>query len=232
MNESAQLQGTVSVKPAVYTALQLDFNYEALSARIGPQPYLLGVAAGGACASASQPAGGASGSQENHILSADLDWGVELRAEALMLGKIVGNSYRKRVMDDKHIWFRDLAPGGSNALVASVERVGPAVAGKRTEHRVRMPTCYPYTNRVTYQVNWTGGATPAPVPPGKSSACSLDAAKSGGTCTFNPAEEVTIGLVWPTPGSWSLSVVPVKDAHDRVFMPVPPSTRLDVNVEP
>ncbi len=229
-NESAQIEGTVTVKPAIYTALQLDFNYEALSARVGPQPYLLGMASGCAAAAGSQTAGGASTSQENHVLSADLDWGVELRAEALVLGKIVGNSYRQELMAKKHLWFRDVAPGGSNALVAMVESTGPPVAGQPTNHKVRMPTCYPYTNRVTYQVNWTGGATPAPAPAGRPSACSWNAAQGNGTCTSSPAQEFVISLVWPNPGNYALTVVPVKDAHDRVFTPAPQPTRVSVTV--
>lgn len=234
-NQSAKIEGTVSVKPAVYTALQLDFNYEALSARVGPQPYLLGVASGCAAAAGSQTAGGASTIAENHVLSADLDWGVELRAEALVLGKIVGNSFRTKVMNDKHLWFRDLAPGGSNALMASVVSAGPAVAGKPTDHKVKMPTCYPYTSRVTYEVSWTGGATPAPEPargPARSPACTWKPAGGGGTCTFNPAQEFAISLVWPAAGTHTLTVVPLKDAHDRVFTPAPKATQVIVSVVP
>jgi len=231
-NESAQIQGTVSVKPAIYTALQLDFNYEALSARAGPQPYLLGTAAGCAAAAGSQTAGGASSSQENHVLSADLDWGLELRAEALVLGKIVGNSYRTRLMDDKHLWFRDMAPGGSNALVAIVQSAGPAAAGKRADHTVRMPSCYPYTNRVKYQVSWTGGATPAPEAAGKSPVCSWNAAQGSGTCSFAPKNDLVIGLVWPAAGNYTLTVTPVGDVHDRVFAPAPKPTQLNVSVVP
>ncbi len=232
-NESAQIQGTVSVQPAIYTALQLDFNYEALSARVGPQPYLLGVASGCAAAAGAQTAGGASTIEENHVLSADLDWGVELRAEALVLGKIVGNSYRTQLMnpEHKHLWFRDLAPGGSNALVASVQSVGPARVGMRTDHKVTMPSCYPYNSRVKYQVSWTGGATPAP-DAGRSTACTWLPAQSKGTCTFDPSKEFVISLIWPTAGSYSLTVVPVGDAHDRVFMPAPKPTQLKVSVAP
>ncbi|MGH7429407.1 MAG: hypothetical protein ACREJ4_13785, partial [Candidatus Methylomirabilaceae bacterium] len=230
-NESAQIEGTVSVKPAIYTALELNFNYEALSARAGPQPYLLGVASGCAAAAGSQTAGGASTSHENHVLSADLDWGVELRAEALVLDKIVGNSYRANLMDEKHLWFRDMAPGGSNALVATVESAGPAVAGQRADHKVKMPSCYPYTSRMKYQVSWTGGATPAP-DPAKGAACSWQAAQSKGTCTFDPTKEFVISLVWPTPGNWSLTVVPVGDTHDRVFTPGPKPTQVTVTVVP
>ncbi len=231
-NESAQIQGTVSVKPAIYTALELNFNYEALSARVGPQPYLLGTAAGCAAAAGSQTVGGASSVQENHVLSADLDWGVELRAEALVLDKIVGNSYRTKVMDDKHLWFRDLAPGGSNALVAEVVSAGPALAGKPANHRVKMPSCYPYTNRVKYQVSWTGGAAPVPELPGKSPACSWKPAESTGTCTFNPAQEFVISLAWPAAGNYTLTVTPVGDVHDRVFTPAPKQTQVNVTVVP
>ncbi len=234
-SESAQIEGTVSVKPAIYVALELNLNYEALSARAGPQPYLLGTASGCAAVAGSQTAGGASTVQENHVLSADLDWGLELRAEALVMGKIVGNSYRTPLMADKHLWFRDMAPGGSNALMATVESAGPAVAGRPTNHKVRMPTCYPYPNRVKYQVTWTGGAVPAPAPAGgaaRSPVCSFEATQSKGTCTFDPKQEFVISLVWPTPGNWSLSVAPVGDTHDRVFTPAPPVTRLDVTVVP
>jgi len=233
-NQSVQIEGTVSVKPAVYTALQLDFNYEALSARVGPQPYLLGVASGCAAAAGSQTAGGASTVEENHVLSADLDWGLELRAEALVLGKIVGNSYRTKLMNDKHLWFRDMAPGGSNALVAQVQSAGPAVAGKRADHRVKMPSCYPYTSRVKYQVSWTGGATPAPeaAGTGRSPACSWDAAQRSGTCSFAPKNDLVISLVWPAAGNYTLTVTPVADAHDRVFTPSPKPTLVSVTVAP
>lgn len=230
-NESAQIEGTVTVKPAIYTALQLDFNYEALSARAGPQPYLVGEAAGCAAVAGSQTVGGASTSQENHVLSADLDWGVELRAEALVLGKIVGNSFRTSLMKERHLWFRDLAPGGSNALVAGVVSAGPAVAGKPAGHQVRMPTCYPYPNRVKYQVSWTGGAVPM-ADQGRNDPCSWQADQSKGVCTFDPAKEFGFNLVWPTPGTYSLTVVPVGDSHDRVFAPAPKPTQLNVTVVP
>lgn len=233
-NESAQIQGTVSVKPAIYTALELNFNYEVLTARVGPQPYLLGVASGCAAAAGSQTAGGASTIQENHILSADLDWGVELRADALVMGKYVGDSYRTQVMKEKHLWFRDMAPGGSNALVAEVLSAGPAVVGQRADHRVKMPSCYPYTSRVKYQVSWTGGATPVPeaAGTGRSPACSWDAAQFKGTCTFVPKQEFVISLVWPTAGNHTLTVTPVGDVHDRVFTPAPKPTQVSVNVSP
>lgn len=224
-NESAQIQGTVTVKPAIYTALQLDFNYEALSARVGPQPYLLGEASGCAAAAATQTVGGAANSQENHVLSADLDWGVELRAEALVLGKIVGNSYRTRLMNDKHLWFRDLAPGGSNALVAVAESTGPQAAAKPAGFRIRMPSCYPYPDPVEYRLTWTGNAAPQPRP-----GCQWQ--PGAGTCRFDPAKDLVIGLTWPAPGAYSLTVVAVGDDHKRTFAPAPAPAPVSVNVVP
>ncbi len=226
-NESAQIQGTVTVKPALFTALQLDFNYEALSARIGPQPYLTGEAAGCAAAAGSQSGGGASAVRENHVVSADLDWGVELRAEALVLGKVVGSPYVRRVMADKHIWFRDLAPGGSTALVAVAESTGQATVGKPAGYSVRMPSCYPYPDRVEYAVAWTGNAAPAP-----RAGCVWQAGAGRGRCKAAPLQDLNILLTWPTAGSYSLTVVPVGDAHDRIFAPAPPPTTLEVTVLP
>ncbi len=215
----------MSVKPAIYTALQLDFNYEALSARAGPQPYLLGVASGCAAAAGSQETGGPSSGGENHVLSADLDWGVELRAEALVLGKVVGNSYVTKLMADKHLWFRDLAPGGSNALVAVAESTGQAGAGKPAVYRVRMPSCYPYPDDVRYAVAWTGNAIPQPRP-----GCSWSAGQ--GSCRFDPAKDLLISLTWPAAGSYALTVTAVGDVHNRVFAPASPAAQIAVSVVP
>jgi hypothetical protein len=225
MTEGAQIEGTVSVKPAVYTALQLNFNYEALSARAGPQPYLLGTAAGCAAVGGTQTAGAGGTSSENHALTADLDWGVELRAEALMLRKVIGTPYVRRLMDDRHIWFRDMAPGGSNALVPIAEGSGPAVAAQPATYRLRMPSCYPYRERVEYRVTWTGNATPAP-----RNGCQWQAGR--GTCRLDPAREEPILLTWPAAGNYSVTVAAVGDGHDREFTPTPRPVTLNVTVSP
>jgi len=74
-------------------------------------------------------------------------------------------------------------------------------------------------------------ARPGPGP-ARSEACSWEPARNRGTCSFDPAKEFVISLVWPTPGTWSLTVAPVRDSHDRVFTPAPTATRLEVNVVP
>ncbi|MGI8401233.1 MAG: hypothetical protein ACR2NS_06460, partial [Gemmatimonadaceae bacterium] len=223
VSESAEINGQVFVKPSIYTALQLDFDYDLLSARAGPQPYLLGMASGCIEGSAQQASNGTSTSEENHALTADLDWGVELRAEALVANKVVGKPWVPSLIA-RHLWFRDLAPGGSTALIANVQGASTAAAAMAASYRVKMPTCYPYTDRVLYQVSWTGGATPANNP-----ACQWQANRSG-TCQFDPTKDLLINLTWPSPGSWSLTVRPVSDEHHRTFSPAPQATQVPITV--
>jgi hypothetical protein len=222
--EGASIQGQVFVKPSIYTALQLDFDVDALTARVGPQPYLLGTASGCAAVAGAQTIGGGSSSQENHLLVGDLDWGVELRAEALVVRKVIGQPFIHSVTGDKHLWFRDLAPGGSNALVAEVNG-GAAIAGRAASYKVRLPSCYPFTNPVLYRLTWTGNATPT-----NASQCTWQAGQ--GTCTFDPTKDLVIGFTWPASGSYSLTVVAVSDDHHRVFAPAPAPTQITVTVAP
>ncbi len=63
--ESVQVEGKVSAKPGIYTALMFTLNVNVLSARLGPQPYLLGTAAGCGAATATQTNGGDSTGQQN-----------------------------------------------------------------------------------------------------------------------------------------------------------------------
>jgi hypothetical protein len=85
--ESVKMDGRIHVKPEVYAALQLDFDVELLTARAGPQPYLLGEIYGCAAAAATQSAGTTTNALQSYALTSDLDWGVELRAEALIAEK-------------------------------------------------------------------------------------------------------------------------------------------------
>lgn len=225
ISESAQIKGQVYVKPSVYIALQLDFDYDLLSARAGPQPYLLAMASGCGEASATQASNGQSTSEQNYALTADLDWGVELRAEALVADKIVGKPFKHSVTGDKHLWFSDLAPGGSTALIADVRSAAPAVAAKPALYTVKMPICYPYTNRMRYRVTWTGEATPA-----RTTACQWQA--NSGTCDFDPTQNLSFNLTWAAAGTQFLTVVPVSDDHERKFPSSAQPTRLEVTIAP
>lgn len=223
MTESAQIQGQVFVRPAVFTALQLDFDVDALTARAGPEPYLLGTASGCGAVTASQTVGGSSTSAENSLLAADLDWGVNLRAEALVARQVVGKPYIDSLTGNKHLWFRDLAPGGSTALIVAANGPTQAVVAKQAAYKVRMPSCYPYPNAVKYHVSWTGNATAA-----ANAACRWQS--NGGDCTFDPTKDLAFGLTWSTAGSYAVSVVATGDDHHRVFAPAPKSTQVAVTV--
>lgn len=222
-NESAQIEGQISVQPGIYAALQLSFDYNILQGRAGPQPYLLGVANGCAGVSATQ-SGGASSSTSSAALIADLDWGVKIRAEALAGGQRIGSRWEQRVMRDRHIWSRDLAPGGSSALVPTATGLAQVVASQPATVTLRMPACYPYTDKVQYRLTWTGGAAPAP-----HAACQWQAA--AGTCEFDPTKDLALRLTWPTAGTHGLSVRVVKDEH-RTFAPAPPPVQLTISVAP
>jgi hypothetical protein len=225
-SQGAQLEGRVTVKPAIYTALQLNFNYQALSARVGPQPYLLGVAEGCTGTVTTQVAGASAPvTQASQALTGDLDWGVELRAEALVLGKIVGDPYVKGVLSDRHLWFKDLAPGGSSAFVATIQSPATVTATKPALYRVRMPTCYPYTDKVKYRVTWTGSAVAA-APTG----CTWQAGR--GSCDFDPTRDLLLTLTWSAAGPQTLSINAIGDVHGRTFAPTPPATQVAVTVSP
>ena len=244
LSESAGIQGQVFVKPAIYTALELNVYFGALTARAGPQPYLLGSVSGCAEAAAQQTAGGGSRSHESHVLTADLDWGIELRAEALVGKEVVGDR-KIPGMENQHIWFSDLAPGGSTALVAVVEGTPQVVAGQSATYRVKMPSCYPYTDPVRYRVTWTGDATPSGSPaavttsPGRLTRIGRPAAATTpgcewqageGTCTFDPKQDLVFNLTWPTAGNWTLTVAVIGDDHRR-FEPEPKAAQLEITVD-
>lgn len=221
-SESAQIEGQLSAQPGIYAALQLSFDYNVLQGRAGPEPFLLGVANGCGAVSATQQSSGASSVATNHALTADLDWGINLRAEALAGGKRIGDRWETRVMKDRHIWFRDMAPGGSSALVAEVTGPAQTAVAQPTMVTVKMPTCYPYPDKVTYRVTWTGGATPA----GPSN-CQL----SSGTlsCVADPTQPLALSFRWPAAGAQSVSVQLMRDEH-RAFTPALAAGQLNISV--
>jgi hypothetical protein len=218
-NESAQIEGQVQVQPGIYTALQLSFDYNVLQGRAGPEPFLLGIANGCGAVSATQT-GGTSTTQTNAALTADLDWGIMLRAEALIAGQKVGDPWEDRAMQDRHLWFKDVAPGGSTALMPAVTGPAQGVAAQPVPIKVRMPSCYPYTDKVDYRVSWDGSGVPAP-----NAACDWQRR----TCSSEPGKDLTLSFTWPTAGAYSVSVQLVKDAH-RTFAPSPQPAKLNVTI--
>jgi hypothetical protein len=222
--ESVQIEGKVTAKPGIYTALMFTLNVNVLGARLGPQPFLEGTAVGCGAATATQTNGDQSAGDQNAALAADLDWGVDFRAEALVGGQVVGNSWRQNITRENHIWFKDLIPGGSSALHAALAGPAQAATGQPTAYKVSLPSCYPYDEDAKYRVTWTGNATPSSTP---AAACSWQAGR--GDCRADPARALDLRFAWPTEGSYALTAALIGDAH-RTFDPAPPAASLAVAV--
>jgi Cu/Ag efflux protein CusF len=238
--ESVQVQGRIHLRPAVYAAVQLDLDFDLLSARAGPEPYLYGEIYGCAAASGSQSTGGASTSQEYNALTADVDWGMDLRAEAFAGTDKIGE--KKWRLTGGHLLFKDLAH--SNALIPALAGTTQPPLGQPAAYNVKMPACYPYTDQMEYQVAWTGGATatglapPANPTPSPNKFQQLSAAAlvvkglQAGTgdppptctlqsgqaeCWTDPLKDMPFSLAWPAAGSYNLTITPMQDKHGRKF---------------
>jgi Cu/Ag efflux protein CusF len=250
--ESVTLEGRIHIKPAIYAALQLGLNYNLLNARAGPQPYLLGEVYGCGAATGAQSTAGTSSGEQFHALTADIDWGIEVRAEALAGGQKVAKK-TWNVMQ-QHIAFRDL--GNSTALRPSVAGTTQPSATQTTAFIMKMPTCYPYSDSMTYRVSWTGNASAPAATSGSKSRTAVPAATSGlktrtevpgkltgsapsncdigsgnGTCQGGPQSDTSLYLVWPAPGNYSLTVSPYEDKHGRRFS-ASSATQTNLNILP
>lgn len=241
--ESVKVDGRIHVKPSIYTALQLDFDVDLLSARVGPQPYLLGEIYGCAAASGAQNTSGQTSGQQSYALTADLDWGIDLLGEALVGNKRVGKEMRLTLKRPDHLYFADLAH--STALLPAIAEIGRPSPGKPAAFQLKMPACYPYPDQVEYQLKWTAGAAPVPANAGNKVArggfpvfangrsgapsnCNLQSGQ--GECWGDPFRDTAFDLVWPQPGTYSLAVAPVRDKHGRKFDP-PPVSQISVSVQ-
>jgi hypothetical protein len=245
--ESVQLNGRIHVVPAVYAALQLDFEVDALSVRAGPQPYLTGEIAGCYSASATQTTLGQNSAQQNFALTADVDWGLDLRADVLIVDKIQFQKKFRLVSQSppKHLYFKDLAH--STALIAAVQGSTQPAHGQPAAYMLSMPNCYPYADPVEYSVAWTGGATAANGTPDgpsrkvdapaikpvklslgetQSNSGKTSAADAGAACSLQagqadcwgvPSKATALNLTWPSAGNYSLTISPARDKHGRVF---------------
>ncbi len=247
--ESVKLNGSIQIKPAIYSALQLSLNYNLLSARAGPQPFLIGEVHGCAAALATQGAAGGATAEQSHALTADLDWGIELRAEAVAGGQQVAKNGKFRLLR-KHLYFKDLAQ--SSALISGVAGPPQAQVGQLAVFAMKMPPCYPYPDPIQYQVRWTGAAsgaasaqTAAMPARGLGSSASLPSRTTSGsvapsncvlqagqgTCSGAPLSSTSINLAWPVAGDYSVTVAPIDDRHGRRF-DASRVTQVTVRVQP
>jgi hypothetical protein len=220
--KNAEIKGQVTVTPAVYAALQFDFDFDALSVRAGPKPALIAQVNGCAYAGQQTASGAPSISQNSQCLVADLDWKTDFVAQILVAGKSVA-SQTNALVGARHIAFYDLLPGGSTALIAAVTQAPNTASGQPVQFNVQMPQCYPYADKIQYQVAWTGGGSGVPDP----AACTWNNAAGTGVCFADPTKKLAIGFQWPA-GNHSLSVALVHDAHPRDFNVTPNTVSVNV----
>ena len=185
-----------------------------------------------------QSSSGSSTGTESHGLTVDLDWGIDLRAEALGGGQKLGE-IKRTILGPQHLYFKDLI--NSTSLVAAVSGPVQVAAGHGAPYMVSLPSCYPYKEQVLYRITWTGNASPnASTPAGGIHAASTLGASSLGTgCTFtssqadcwvDPTKPIMMTLTWPSPGSYTVAAKIVKDKHERAFTPATP-TQVHVTVQ-
>ena len=244
--QNVVVKGAVHVQPAIYTALQLSLNFEALAGRAGPQPFLLGEVRGCSETAAAQNTAGMSTAQEFHALTTDLDWGLEFRAEALVAGEQVA-SHIERVMKDRHIAFSDIAPGGSTAISPGLSGPVQLAAGAHGAFVLKSRACHPFNDAVDYRLTWTGNAAPttastaAPVRlptglgrqavPGASPASPACTWESGAAlCKLKRGTDAAFTLAWPQAGSYTVTATPLRDTHGREFR-ADRATQMSINVQ-
>jgi hypothetical protein len=227
--ENVTLKGQIAVTPDVYVALQLDFDIDGITVRSGPEPKLYGFLNGCYMGSAAQTVGGPSSSTEQHLLTGDLDWRLQMRSDFFLLGIPIDNPWMfpKIGVPQTHLWYEDLlGPGGSNGLDPIIAAPTTAVtSGNPATFTISMPKCDPYADAVTYKVAWTGNAKMAEA--GTTKDCLIG--EGGAICTEVPTKPFDLDFTWPSAGSDSITVTPVTDAHGRKYA-IPP-TQLNVDVQ-
>jgi hypothetical protein len=144
----------------------------------------------------------------------------------------------KYLPNNGHIKFWDLAPH-SSALMPAVAGTTQPPHGQSAAYKVKMPACYPYTDALEYRVEWTGGATATssspgmkpggrPLPESAPPGCALLGSPS--ECSNDPLKDMSFNLAWPSAGTYTLTITPLKDKHGRVY-DASTATPLTINVQ-
>lgn len=162
-------------------------------AQVGVRPHFLGDLwgyTGNACGDAN-----ADGHFETaRSLTFDLDTRIDWTAQASAFGS---SPWKKTLKTGSvnHFDFWDIS-GNSTAMEPHFHGPASLYTGDQGDYKVRMRPCWPYTENVTYQVNWGDGAA----------AQELQGA---------PGTDLTVNHTWSDAGNKAASVTAVRDAHGR-----------------
>jgi hypothetical protein len=224
------VSGEILIQPKVFTGLELNVEFDALQARVGPEATMEGDVQGDACLATN----GASRNTSDALL-AELGWTPSMRADTLILNKQVGDGYDHPLEQERLMAFQDLLQGrgGSTALTPAVSGLAKLTAGQSAIYNIKMPSCYPYTQPVTYHVTWTGGVTPgvnSPGPTAGTKACAAPA--QAGTppselnCVFNPKQALALSFAWPKASAtdYTIKVEAIGDELGRKFTSAKPAS--------
>ncbi|HJX26479.1 MAG TPA: hypothetical protein VJ885_01095, partial [Thermoanaerobaculia bacterium] len=129
-------------------------------------------------------------------LTFDLDSRIDWTGEAGAFGKKRWGKTLK-TGSISHIGFWDVN-GNSTAMQPHFHGTSSLYEGDAGGNKVRMRPCWPYTENVTYQINW-GDGSPVQQIQGA------------------PGTELTPNHTWTTAGTRTASATAVKDAHGRTI---------------
>lgn len=232
-----------NVTPALFIGLQAYLNDPDMAeAHIAVKPYLTGDlwAANGVMCGSYQNGGTPSGAT---ALTADIDAGASLVA-GLSLPALLPGFVNSALPDDKelytyqqHLRFYDFTD--STALSPLIQGSTQVEAGKTASFGLQMRSCYPYSDPIDYEIDWTGTAqlgvgaavakgpasqvlagTPAAAArPPLSPAVAQAMFANQSQVTGQPQSSVTTQHIWTTPGTYTIQALPLSDEHHRRFPP-------------
>jgi hypothetical protein len=161
-------------------------------AQIGARPYLLGDLwgyDGNACGDAD----GDGVNETVHALTFDLDGRIDVTGKAGILTRTVWDSTLS-TGSVFHLGFFDL--NGSSAIQPLFQGTPGLDPGATGQYKMRIRPCWPYTDQVTYKVDFGDGSTPQ-------------------TFQGAPGTDVQVSHSWSAEGSPTVTVTSVSDQHGR-----------------
>jgi len=192
---TGSVAGHVKPVPYVDVGFRAYLYTESIAyAQVGVRPYVLGDLwgfTGNNCGDAD----GNGNTESVQALTFDLDRRIDLTGQASVFG---GGPWSRTLHTGAvaHVGFYDLI--NSSALQPQFQGPASLDVNKAGAYKVRMRSCWPYTDNATYQVNWGDG----------SAVQSLQGA---------PATEVQASHTWTAAGTYAASATSISDAHGRAL---------------
>lgn len=194
---TAGVNGHIKPEPYANVSLRAYLYSESIAyAQAGLEPHLLGdlwAYAGNTCGD-----GDGDGVNEPvNALTFDLDSRVDVTGQA----SVFGNSPWKRTFNTgplHHVGFYDLRGAASTAMTPELRGPASAKVGTAGSFTAKMRSCWPYTENVTYQINWGDGSATQQL-------------------TSAPATAATFTHTWSTAGTPTVTGTALSDQHGRMI---------------